>query len=362
MNKSGGIMVKSLLGKIISLFLTVALVGVADAEVGIAPDCALLASDTQNHGQHSRRKCYYVRTQARYVPHPQLRYVPRFQGRYLPRPQFNYIPHSQLRRGPISNLGGAQRSIGRTQRVSVQSPKSFGRNISNVSSSTHQQYRGTDASPHQFRSHTRAYRGPYAGRLFVRYTPSVYYYPFIYRTYYEEPAQPTQRSTGASTSGHDDSGLALIAIIGVAFIVLPFVADAIAADGVSGVVEEEVAAGARVGAEPAATSARIASTESAEEFGNDVYTIGKLEDTRNEGTIFTPKKKLDVLFWTPERNNAYIREIISTRSKVKLATPPTSEFLFDSATGEQTWYGRELDQLEHAGYTRKGRMLIPPSK
>ena len=52
--------------------------------------------------------------------------------------------------------------------------------------------------------------------------------------------------------------------------------------------------------------------------------------------------------------------IINKRAKVYIGSPTTQENLWDFEANVQRIFGREIQQLEAAGYTRVGNYMIPP--
>ncbi len=91
----------------------------------------------------------------------------------------------------------------------------------------------------------------------------------------------------------------------------------------------------------------------------DIAVIGSLADTapyRGQAGF----KVLDILNWTPERNDSFIASIIQNRQTVRLASPVMSRNLWDPVAARQTVFAREINQLIQAGYQIVGDFMVPP--
>jgi hypothetical protein len=64
--------------------------------------------------------------------------------------------------------------------------------------------------------------------------------------------------------------------------------------------------------------------------------------------------------WTPEKNQAWIQNIIDNKGIVYEASPELPQNRYDEANDRWRPFGMELMQLENAGYTRRGDYLTLP--
>jgi hypothetical protein len=89
--------------------------------------------------------------------------------------------------------------------------------------------------------------------------------------------------------------------------------------------------------------------------------IGRLVDTAKWSD--TPGYDvLNVPDWTLRKNDMWLNQVIHNRQTVYVATPPTPENRWDSVKNRPTVFGREIKQLQDAGYTWDGDFLRPPPR
>ncbi len=142
--------------------------------------------------------------------------------------------------------------------------------------------------------------------------------------------------------------MSTLAIIGAAFIVLPFIAEeAFFLEGAEALTAEQA-------------GASLAETELAAETAadNPVYSIGKFEDTGGFNTW--QYERLNISDWTLTKNDAWMQKIVDDRASVRFFKPSDEGMLTDPVSGEETTLGREVRQLKEAGYTKSHGLLVPP--
>lgn len=109
-----------------------------------------------------------------------------------------------------------------------------------------------------------------------------------------------------------------------------------------------------------AAAAEVAATEGASGAVDSVVVIGRQIDTAvakdwaGHTVLDLPASE-----WSIEVNDAFIQGAIDARQTVYLASPTTEANLFNAVAGRATVFGRELQQLFEAGYTRAGDYLVP---
>jgi RHS repeat-associated protein len=94
-------------------------------------------------------------------------------------------------------------------------------------------------------------------------------------------------------------------------------------------------------------------------YGDDIYVIGRKFDA-DIAKDWPGYKVLDETDWSIQLNDEYVQMIINKRAKVYLGSPTTPENLWDFEANVQRIFGREIQQLEAAGYTRVGNYMLPP--
>lgn len=86
--------------------------------------------------------------------------------------------------------------------------------------------------------------------------------------------------------------------------------------------------------------------------------IGRLPDT-DVAKPWPGHSVLDLKDWSIEKNDRWIQSIIDQRGTVYTGSPEAGN-TWDMVYNRPTVYGRELDMLQKAGYTKVGDYLVPP--
>lgn len=97
-------------------------------------------------------------------------------------------------------------------------------------------------------------------------------------------------------------------------------------------------------------------------MGRRVYVIGKHHDTARFAGMWGPgyhRFAVPRHTWTIRKNDAFIRKIVESRSKVRVASPPRGSYVRNPNTYRPTTFGREINQLREAGYQWDGDFLVP---
>ena len=92
---------------------------------------------------------------------------------------------------------------------------------------------------------------------------------------------------------------------------------------------------------------------------DDIPVIGRQVDT-NVAKDWPGHRILADPNWTLAKNDEWIQQIITRRERVYVGSPQNRSNVWDSVNNRETVFGRELRQLQEAGYTWDGDYLIPP--
>lgn len=92
----------------------------------------------------------------------------------------------------------------------------------------------------------------------------------------------------------------------------------------------------------------------------DVVVLGRQADTA-AAQGWAGHVVLDTPNWSPELNDAFIREAIGEQRSFYLASPLKGNLIQTAGrfAGQPTVYARELQMLREAGYTRSGDYMVP---
>jgi hypothetical protein len=99
--------------------------------------------------------------------------------------------------------------------------------------------------------------------------------------------------------------------------------------------------------------------EAIENSSGSLKVIGRQPDTK-VAKGWKGHEILDIENWSIRRNDQWIREGIENSHIFYLASPINKQNLWDAAKNRTTVFGRELNQLTEAGYTRVGDYMVPP--
>ena len=127
-----------------------------------------------------------------------------------------------------------------------------------------------------------------------------------------------------------------------------------------GEVEQSMVAGGALGGLVGASStARVIRVVPRWKPTDGTPVLGKIPDTEI-AEDWPDHAVLNIRFWSPEKNDAWIQSIIDQRGRLYLASPLTRANLTDPKYLDSV-FGREYKMLRRAGYRRVGDYMEPPA-